>query len=425
MKVKYIYLGIVVATLLGACSRDEESLFDQSAAERAVAALENANKVLTAPENGWEMLYFANPESRGYNIIVKFDANGRVTATAKNSATTGNKIMTDESTWEVKNDYGPILTFETYNEVLHAWADPRSDGDGLLGDYEFLILHATADNIKLKGKKHGAYCYLYPITESIAPEAYFAEVEAVNKRLFANNNLLTWVSGDKTYLLSGGQTGIFSLIEPGELLNSEDLEIYPFAVNRSGVQLTFPIRDNEDVCYSMGAELLTAANSSIGAGELSNYFFNYMNIVACGWAIDIKELCPTIQTLFSTADEQIKTTYNNKKKGGITEMKFYSAQDDSFVLNFSYIGSGTKASTYYYLYKMQRSNDRVKIAYSGPNDENSQKVLAALPAIEPLLKGLEGDFKLSGNDALNPTLGLLLTDNSNPALWVKFTGSGK
>ena len=116
MKVKYICLGIVVATLLAACSRDEESLFDQSAAERALAALENANKVLTAPENGWEMLYFANPESRGYNMIVKFDTNGRVTATAKNSATTGNKIMTDESTWEVK-----VTVSDTFTSIAHSY----------------------------------------------------------------------------------------------------------------------------------------------------------------------------------------------------------------------------------------------------------------------------------------------------------------
>ena len=185
MKAKYLFIGLALATLLGACSRDEESLFDKSAAERAQEALTNAEDVLVAPAYGWEMLYFANTGSRGYNVLVKFDANGRVTATAKNSLTTGNRIVTDsESTWEVKLDYGPILTFDTYNEVLHAWADPRSDGDGYLGDYEFLILHADANYVKLKGKKHGGYMHLYPIKESVTPEDYFAEVEALQQKLF-------------------------------------------------------------------------------------------------------------------------------------------------------------------------------------------------------------------------------------------------
>ena len=154
MKAKYIVLVIALAGVFCACNRDEKDLFDEQAAIRAQKALENAYDILTAPANGWEMLYFANPESAGYNVIVTFNENGSVTATAKNKATTANKIQTDSSsTWGVISDYGPILTFDTYNKVLHAWADPQDDGDGLLGDYEFLILHADANYVKLKGKK--------------------------------------------------------------------------------------------------------------------------------------------------------------------------------------------------------------------------------------------------------------------------------
>ena len=152
MKTKYILLGIVLACVFSACNRDEKSLFEKSAAERAVAALDNAQNVFVSPKNGWEMLYFPNPESSGENILVTFGTNGKVEATTKSAAATNNRLVSDSSTWEVMNDYGPILTFNTYNKVLHAWADPGQDGDGLLGDYEFLILQADADYVKLKGK---------------------------------------------------------------------------------------------------------------------------------------------------------------------------------------------------------------------------------------------------------------------------------
>ena len=95
MKAKYILYVLACACVLGACNRDEASLFDKSAAERAQEALQNANKVLTGAENGWEMLYFANLDSRGYNMILRFNADGQVIATAKNATTTGNKLQTD------------------------------------------------------------------------------------------------------------------------------------------------------------------------------------------------------------------------------------------------------------------------------------------------------------------------------------------
>ena len=92
MKTKYLLLiGLLAATFV-ACSRDEESFFDKSAAERAREAVENAFDVLTSAENGWEMAYFPNLEadSKGYNMIVKFKKDGNVSVTAKNLATTAN-----------------------------------------------------------------------------------------------------------------------------------------------------------------------------------------------------------------------------------------------------------------------------------------------------------------------------------------------
>ena len=147
MKAKYlVIIGLLAATFV-ACSRDEESLFEKPAAIRAQEAIKEAFDVLTSQEAGWEMAYFPNLEAdaKGYNMVLKFNKNGNVSVSAKNATTTANKIVTDTaSTWAVKSDYGPILTFDTYNDVFHAFSDPKGDGAGLLGDYEFLILKALS-----------------------------------------------------------------------------------------------------------------------------------------------------------------------------------------------------------------------------------------------------------------------------------------
>lgn len=204
MKVRYIVLVIALASVFSACNRDEKSLFDKSAAERAQWTLDNAKKILVA-QDSWEMLHFANRETRGYNIVIKFFEDGEVVATANNSLTTGGKMLTDSSTWVVKNDYGPIISFDTYNNVLHAWADPQDDGDGYLGDYEFLILEATADRVVLKGKKHSAYTILRPMPD-VTLDAYFKTCNAQLSNFFGNNAIMTLTQNGQSYYLHNGAT---------------------------------------------------------------------------------------------------------------------------------------------------------------------------------------------------------------------------
>lgn len=189
MKTKHILLVIATALVFIGCSRDEESLFDSSASERLKTYLTNAENTLVAPVNGWEMLYFPNPESAGYPVLLKFTDNGQVKAASCNPQTTGNKYKEDsKSTWAIKADYGPILTFDTYNDIMHAWADPQTDGDGFLGDYEFLILEANDNQIRLKGKKHEAYVVMYPMPVDLDWQEYFKRVNAERDMIVTRNN---------------------------------------------------------------------------------------------------------------------------------------------------------------------------------------------------------------------------------------------
>ena len=292
MKAKYLLLiGLFAATMV-ACSRDEESLFDKSAAERAQEAIETAFDVLTSNEAGWEVAYFPNLEasSKGYNMVWKFNANGKVSATAKNSTTTMNKIMTDSaSTWAVKSDYGPILTFDTYNDVIHAFSDPQENGAGLLGDYEFLILKATPEVVILKGKKHSAYSVMRPM-KTTNLEAYFAACEKMQSYLFGNNNVATLNQGEEKMYLYKGSEGQFQSAAYGSKLVAEAATYHPVCSTEDGIIVSTgfgeELHEHIFLYDSVKGELVGEAGSVMNAGNLNVLFSSYFTDNAYGWVID-------------------------------------------------------------------------------------------------------------------------------------------
>ena len=292
MKAKYLLLiGLFAATMV-ACSRDEESLFDKSAAERAQEAIETAFDVLTSNEAGWEVAYFPNLEasSKGYHMVWKFNANGKVSATAKNSTTTMNKIMTDSaSTWAVKSDYGPILTFDTYNKVIHAFSDPQENGAGLLGDYEFLILKATPEVVILKGKKHSAYSVMRPM-KTTNLEAYFAACEKMQSYLFGNNNVATLNQGEEKMYLYNGASGQFQSAAYGSPLVAETATYHPVCSTEDGIIVSTgfgeELHEHIFLYDSVKGELVGEAGSVMNAGNLNVLFSSYFTDNAYGWVVD-------------------------------------------------------------------------------------------------------------------------------------------
>lgn len=313
MKAKYLLLiGLFAATMV-ACSRDEESLFDKSAAERAQEAIETAFDVLTSNEAGWEVAYFPNLEasSKGYNMVWKFNANGKVSATAKNSTTTMNKIMTDSaSTWAVKSDYGPILTFDTYNKVIHAFSDPQENGAGLLGDYEFLILKATPEVVILKGKKHSAYSVMRPM-KTTNLEAYFAACEKMQSYLFGNNNVATLNQGEEKMYLYNGASGQFQSAAYGSKLVAEAATYHPVCSTEDGIIVSTgfgeELHEHIFLYDSVKGELVGEAGSVMNAGNLNVLFSSYFTDNAYGWVIDtvgIDSVAPFLAQINAIANDK-------------------------------------------------------------------------------------------------------------------------
>lgn len=194
---KYIYLAIAVLSL-AACGREEKNLFDKSAAERVEAAQNELQETLISSVNGWEMLYFPHEEAAGYAFLMAFEKNGAVTIAAKNSITTSTLYKEETSAWGTDGTQGATLCFTTFNTIFHKFADPGSDGLGYQGDYEFVCLKTTENQILLKGKKHGAYITMNRLSENTDWKAYFKQIDDLNEKAFLGNDGIdmTYVYGN-------------------------------------------------------------------------------------------------------------------------------------------------------------------------------------------------------------------------------------
>ena len=400
MKAKYLVLiGLFAATMV-ACSRDEESLFEKPAAQRAQEAIENAFDVLTSNEAGWEMAYFPNLEAsaKGYNMVLKFNKNGNVSATAKNSSTTMNKIMTDTaSTWAVKSDYGPILTFDTYNDVFHAFSDPQDNGAGLLGDYEFLILKATPELVLLKGKKHSAYSVMRPMKNTDLV-AYFSACEKMQSNLFGNNNIVTLTQGDKKMYLYKGAEGQFQSAEYGSPLVAEAATYPPLCATEDGIIVSTGFGEDvhDHIFYydSIKGELKSDKGAIMNAGNLNVLFGAYFTDNALGWAVD-SEGQETVDALIAAVNTAMNNTSAKMKVMGYGYKQSLNMYEGGYfmLVNFTYKqGKKNQEKKLVWTIDLTQDENGITVANAVPYDKNTETFLGQIPAAQAVADAMLGSF---------------------------------
>lgn len=427
MKAKYLVIIGLLAATFAACSRDEESLFEKPAAIRAQEAIANAFNVLTSTEKGWEMAYFPNLEAsaKGYNMVLKFNKNGNVSVTAKNATTTGNKIMTDTaSTWAVKSDYGPILTFDTYNDVFHAFSDPKGDGAGLLGDYEFLILKATPELVLLKGKKHSAYTVMRPMKNPDLAE-YFTNCEKMQADLFGNNNIVTLHQGDNKMYLYKGADGQFQSAAYGSPLVAEAATYHPVCSTEDGIIVSMgfgeDIHDHIFYYDSIKGELKSEKGTVMNAGNLNLLYRSYFTDNLNGWTVE-----PTAVDSVASFIEQVNTLVKDTKNNTNIKVLGYGYKQSLnmyegghfIVLQFGYKNGGKgKEQVIKLIWTVDITADEngITVANPTPYDDNTNRWITNLPIVVDVMESLLGEFSATPDDGhlFNATSGMILSGETN------------
>ncbi|MCL7761818.1 DUF4302 domain-containing protein [Polaribacter sp. Z014] len=213
---KYIiksFLLIFISILITSCEDNETRVFDTSPSERIDASIDQYSTLLNSSENGWVLEYYpeSNQQFGGFNYVVKFEENEVSTVFYEGA---DDITESKSSTYDIIAYGGAVLTFNTYNEYMHEFANPSGSlYQAKQGDYEFAFQSNENDEITLRGIKSGNTMRMLRLTES--PEEYLTKVN------------------DVEYTIS---------LASGIAVNGED-----YSVNLANRHIAFSIEGEEDI----------------------------------------------------------------------------------------------------------------------------------------------------------------------------------
>lgn len=255
------FLGTVLA--FTGCKNEEDDLFNQSASERLEAAKKTYANRLTSADKGWIIEYYPTTSSSGFSgisylLLADFNADKTVKV-AVNDTISSFKYTEATSDWDIIDDLGPVLSFSSYNEILHKFSSPSSDGlpsgiaesvsngTGLEGDYEFVIdsLPENGQFAKISGKKRGTSIRMIRYDDNLSYEAYLDSINAFTKRIFnaSSPSPVSLNLGDSTLLITNASSG-YPNIYPS--VNGDavvDKHLCPYVITRYNGNYYFRFKD--------------------------------------------------------------------------------------------------------------------------------------------------------------------------------------
>ncbi len=434
MKKLFNLSALILMLSMVACAPSEvDDIFDESPAARLDNAVKNYTELLKSNGGRWLMQYFANGDEEGFNYIMTFHEDGSVDISTQNAYVNDGAFYSDKSTWDVVADYGPVLSFNTYNKAFHVFSSPQSDGTGHGGDYEFIILSGDDNQINLRGKKSrgkGAVIDLIMTrlssTEYPTDEDYFTQLTAVSKAAFSdriNNYVLTTGSG-KRYICNDVTTMIWSFYpEGGSLLDNGD---YMNAIiTTKGLRFMEPLTfiteyDANDVAaqnfeFQPDGSLLCADDgvTKITGPALADLFHQPQ----LGWMLSSKDgefggdFVTIYNQIVTEAKAKYKTTFNWLQLG-------YDAAKAKYRLYFK---NGKYTGSIYVNHEIVDANT-IKFSFNpeaeGAFDNNGQSHYNNLPSMQAMVQLLcTGEYTLAAENVMvsNP---MTMTSKSNPSNFV-------
>ena len=235
---KKIYLAILCAMTgltFQSCLHDDKEFFDDSAANRIENTVENTQKVLESSENGWELHYYTGEgyTGGGYTFLLKFH-NGKVTVAGDPALATSEERAT--SSYGMDRSMGPVLTFNTYNHILHALGTPNINNiQGQQGDWEFVVTKLTEDSIFVRGKKWSNDMVFTRLPQTVDWKEHLDSIGNVAKQL--KDNYVDATSGDasKAIEVNASTRRIAGRNALGQV------EECPYIITTKGIQTLEPV----------------------------------------------------------------------------------------------------------------------------------------------------------------------------------------
>lgn len=280
MKIRNILCALIVALpvlTFTSCLKDDDEVFGDSSSLRLQQNLNEVKSVLRSPEYGWVMDYYVGDGQMygGYAVTVKFDS---LTCTAA-SELTPREVS---SYYKMTTDQGPVLTFDTYNEVLHALATPSSSNyEGYHADFEFIVLSATPELVVLQGKRVGNYAYLHPLTKPALE--YLEGVSEMETEIYAPFADAKIGSDSVTAAFDFDARSV-TFTSP---TNSEFSETRAFTYTDNGLRLYSDVAVGSaklsSFTYNAEGMSLTGADGIVMSGRMPDSYVEYADYAGTYW----------------------------------------------------------------------------------------------------------------------------------------------
>lgn len=282
MKKKHILTTLLMALpllLATSCLKDEEDVFDKSSSARMADYLNSYNNLLKSAENGWAMEYYAgveNQEYGGWSFALKFD--GKSVDVYSDQADDPTEPV--NSLYKLTNDDGPVLAFDTYNELMHYFATPWPDGyEAMGGDHEFIIMgmNDAKTEITLKGKRSGSTMYLRKLDK--APDQYMANIMAMEENINLANFVGSGIGANFDYayhsVFIGPEAQYDRYVSYDVTMTEEEIDscTRAFIMTETGIRLYKPVtiggKNIQNLKYDIQARTFTCTDPGAEDVKLS------------------------------------------------------------------------------------------------------------------------------------------------------------
>jgi hypothetical protein len=306
-----------------------------------------------------------------------------------------------------------VLTFNTFNKVLHAFSNPENpDGYGLMGDYEFIITKTSGDTLYMKGKKYKSDILMYPLKNVVDENAYLQQINTLYNQIFTEESpQLTLVTGTNNYYLNGGYTGVMDIARGSFVLNA------PFIMKENGIRFQNVIeveslKLQEFTLKPDKSAFVSVSNPAVmimGPSDLSSFILNSV----IEWKLN--QGGGRLGTAINALNQQIITTY------AATDLKIslrYFSTRRTFVLTINFMSGGFKTEGNIDLTTTSAGNNKMKIVAKSTGDAKGVQMLTELTAITPFLTELSSTFNMSTEVLLNPEK-IRLANQSDAGQWVE------
>lgn len=426
-----IFLGAALFATTS-CVSEEDLLFDKSAAERLNEASDLYSQRILDSKHGWALEYFPHSSTdedlplkgAGFLMLAKFEADKSVVVGMYNFMS-HNTYEEDRSVWEVITDNGPVLSFNSHNNCIHAFSVPEDiagtsedeTGKGMEGDYEFVMVDVpeNGDYILLKGKKRGAYSRMTRLDEETDFQEYLTDVRNFTNKAFdpkAPNNVVVNI-GEESYNMimaqDGGQHGIVKMWPCGSDSTFTKV-VRPILVTRHGTKdnYTYNVRfrnaikvaeevSEQEFVYDANAQKfigVTDSNNSITGPDATEFMAERIeHFATLNFAATMEASTDITNALNAIKDEfgAVKYTFNNIK---------FKKNDDGYRATVAYRNNKKQnVSTNYDFNFTQNADGSLSFQYVGPNNASGESLLNSVPSIATFFNLLSGSFKVTHYDS--------------------------